>query len=76
MKWKGAANRLNGLSIASLGVQWSPKPTDSEVARRVIRFLEDRRVLYNDYAFEEPGHCIQSVVEIRRFLTEEMPRLV
>jgi hypothetical protein len=54
MKWKEIANRLNGFSIASVGVQWTPKPTDSEVARRVIRFLEDRRVLYNDYAWEVP----------------------
>lgn len=75
MKWKEAANRLNGLSIASVGVQWTPKPMDSEVARRLIRFLEGRRVLYNDYAFEEPGHCVQSVLDIRRFLTEEITRL-
>ncbi len=75
MRWNEAANRLNGVSIASVGVQWTPKPTDSEVARRVIRFLEDRRVLYNDYAWEEPGHCVQSVLDIRRFLTDEMARL-
>ncbi len=79
MKWKEAANRLNGVSLgvpmASVGVQWEPKPTDSEVARRVIRFLEDRRVLYNDYACEAPGHCVESVLEIRRFLTEEIASL-
>lgn len=75
MKWKEAANRLNGVSIASVGVQWTPQPTDSEIARRVIRFLEDRRVLYNNYAWEEPGHCVESVLEIRRFLTDEMARL-
>lgn len=38
----------------------------------MLRFLEDRRVLYNAYAWEEPGHCIESVLEIRRFLTEEI----
>jgi hypothetical protein len=75
MKWKEAANRLNGISIASVGVQWTPKQTDSEVARRVIRYLEDRRVLYNDFAFEEPSHCIDSVLQIRGFLTEEIGRL-
>ncbi|HEU0142102.1 MAG TPA: DUF6650 family protein [Bryobacteraceae bacterium] len=75
MKWNEAANRLNGFSIASIGVQWTPKPTDSEVARRVIQFLEDRRVLYSDYAWEEPNHCIESVLEIRRFLTSEIADL-
>ena len=48
---------------------------DAEVARRVLRSLEDRRVLYNDYAWEEPGHCVHSVLEIRRFLTDEITGL-
>jgi hypothetical protein len=38
-------------------------------------FLEDRRVLYNDFAWEEPGHCVESVLEIRRYLTEELGTL-
>lgn len=42
------------------------------MARRVMRFLEDRRVLYNPLAWEEPGHCVESVLEIRRFLTKEL----
>ena len=75
MTWKEVANRLNGFTIGPFGAQWSPKPTDAEVARRVLRFLEDRRVLYNDYAWEEPGHCIESVLEIRRFLTGEITAL-
>ncbi len=72
MRWSEAANRVSGVTIGVVGAQWIPKPTDTEVARRVLRFLEDRRVLYNDYAFEEPGHCIESVLEIRRFLTAEI----
>jgi hypothetical protein len=75
MKWKEAANRLNGFTIGPFGAQWSPKATDAEVARRVLRFLEDRRVLYNDYAFEEPSHCVQSVFDVRRFLTAEITNL-
>ena len=27
-----------------------------------MRFLEDRRVLYNPFAWEEPGHCVDSVL--------------
>lgn len=74
MRWNEAANRVNGFTIGVVGTQWTPKPTDSEVARRVIRFLEDRRVLYNDYAWEEPSHCVESVLEIRRFLTDEITK--
>ena len=33
------------------------------------------QVLYNDYAWEEPGHCVQSVLEVRRFLTTEITTL-
>lgn len=42
------------------------------VARRVIRFLEDQRVLYNPSELEQPDHCVQSVLDIRRFLTAEL----
>jgi hypothetical protein len=45
------------------------------VARRIITFLEDRRVLYNPYHMEDPRHCIQSVIEIRQFLTAELSNL-
>lgn len=72
MKWGDIKARLNGATLGPIGVQWIPKPSDEEIARRVIHFLEDRRVLFNDYAWEEPSHCIDSVVEIRRVLTDEI----
>src|SRR5271163_1095917 len=40
-----------------------------------IRFLEDRRVLYNPSELEQPLHCVDSVVEIRRLLTLELGSL-
>lgn len=46
-----------------------------QVARRIIRFLEDRRVLYNDFVWEVPDECIQSALEIRKFLTVELGNL-
>jgi hypothetical protein len=42
------------------------------VARRVISYLEDRRVLYNPTELEVPQHCIQSVLDIRHFLSHEL----
>jgi hypothetical protein len=44
------------------------------VARRVLAFLEDRRVLFGDRHWEDQIHCIQSAIEIRRYLTEELGR--
>ena len=75
MKWVEIVSRLNGLSLGPLGAQWTAKPSDTTVALRAVRFLEDRRVLYNNYAWENPDHCVNSVLEIRRFLTAEIADL-
>lgn len=75
MKFSEIVHRLNGVSCPVFGVSWTPTASDVQVARRIIRFLEDRRVLYNDYEWEVPEHCIQSVLEIRRFLTTELGNL-
>jgi hypothetical protein len=44
-------------------------------ARRVIAYLEDRRVLYAPEELEVPAHCVHSVLEIRHFLTGELGKL-
>jgi hypothetical protein len=44
-------------------------------ARRVITFLEDRRVLYAPDSLEVPSHCVHSVLEIRHFLSAELGKL-
>lgn len=75
MKWKEIARRVNGFTLGPFGAQWTAKPSDAEIARRIIRFLEDRRVLYNHYAWELPKYCVESVLEIRRFLTAEITNL-
>ena len=75
MNFTEVINRLNGISCPVFGVSWTPPAPDVLVARRVIRFLEDRRVLYNDFAWEIPDECIQSGLEIRKFLTTELGNL-
>ncbi len=44
-------------------------------ARRVIAFLEDRRVLYEPGEMEVPSHCVHSVIEIRHCLSDELGKL-
>ena len=44
-------------------------------ARRVVAFLEDRRVLYEPTAMEVPSHCVHSVIEIRHCLSDELGKL-
>ncbi len=75
MKFTEIISRLNGVSCPVFGVSWTPGAPDVSVARRIIRFLEDRRVLYNDFAWEVPDQCIQSALEIRKFLTTELGNL-
>lgn len=75
MKFTEIANRLTGISSPLLGVSWQPTELEVSAARRVVAFLEDRRVLYSPDALEIPSHCVQSVMEIRRVLTAEIGKL-
>jgi hypothetical protein len=69
------ASRLTGFSIPFFGVSWQPDESTIKVAKRVINFLEDRRVLYSPYEWEVPEHCVSSVLEIRKMLTDEIGKL-
>jgi hypothetical protein len=75
MRFKEILGRLTGLSSPIFGVSWNPPEPDVTVARRVVAFLEDRRVLYVPSEMEVPEHCVRSVLEIRRFLTTELQSL-
>ena len=75
LTFKEIANRLTGLSIPIFGISWQPDESDVKIAKRVINFLEDRRVLYSPYDLELPGHCVTSIMEIRRMLTDEIGKL-
>ena len=75
MKVSEIANRLTGISSPLLGVSWQPGELEGSAARRVVAFLEDRRVLYAPDELEVPSHCVSSVLELRRFLTSEIGKL-
>jgi hypothetical protein len=66
MKFSEIANRLTGISTPLVGVSWQPTDLEVSAARRVIAFLEDRRVLYAPEEMEVASHCVDSVLEIRR----------
>lgn len=75
MKGKDIKYRLTGLSIGSIGASWEKIKTERDKAQNVVTFLEDRRVLYGPFDLEVSNHCIQSVLEIREFLTTELQDL-
>lgn len=72
MTFKEIANKLTGFSIPIFGISWTPAKLEIETAKKVIIFLEDKRVLYVVYDLESPRHCITSVLQIREFLTTQM----
>lgn len=75
MKFSEIANRLTGVSTPLIGVSWQPTESEKAAARRVVAFLEDRRVLYVPSEQELPSHCVDSVLQIRQFLTSEIGKL-
>ncbi len=75
MKFKQIARRLTGFGTPVGGLSWEYRKGDAGIARDVISYLEDRRVLYNPSELEVPEHCAQSVIEIRHYLTERLADL-
>ena len=75
MKFSEIAGRLTGISTPLGGVSWQATEAEIAAARRVVTFLEDRRVLYAPDELEVPAHCVHSVMDIRRFLTAELGKL-
>ncbi len=66
--------RPTGAGAFGFSLNWEKVPGDEEVARRVITFLEDRRLLFGERHSEDELHCVRSAIEIRRFLTEELAK--
>jgi hypothetical protein len=63
-----------GIGGFGFSVNWEKVPGDEDVARRVIIFLEDRRLLFGRRHCEDELDCVHSAIEIRKFLTDELTR--
>jgi len=63
--------RLTGLTFPTVlgtgggGATWDIEVGDQRLARSVLQYLEDRRVLYDPIEAEIPSWCRESVQEIR-----------
>jgi len=74
-KFSELASRINGISIPIFGVSWKPSEPERATIRSLLIFLEDRRALYNPFAFEMEHEVAHSVLEIRTVLTDVLQRL-
>ncbi|HLH64524.1 MAG TPA: DUF6650 family protein [Solirubrobacteraceae bacterium] len=75
MKFSEVARRVTGFSCPIFGVTWDPGVAKVTAARRVLVYLEDRRVLFEPFEAESPGHCVISILDMRQFLTTELGQL-
>lgn len=73
--FKEIAKRITGFSLPVFGIQWNPPESEREVVRETFLFLEDRRALYNDFAHEIDYEVLESILSIRKELTEALKRL-
>lgn len=70
------ARRITGISVPFGGLQWAdPGPSDGEIVRRFVVFLEDRRVLYNAADLEVVGQVERSIHDIREQCTKTLQTL-
>lgn len=75
MKFKEILKRITGISTPVFGISWNPDNTERDLAQEIISHLEDRRVLYNPSIVESPHHCVESVLQIREFLTSKIGKM-
>jgi hypothetical protein len=75
INFKKIAKSLTGFSTPVFGVSWNPPESDRDIVRKLITFFEDRRALYNPCNIETPTWVIESVLEIRKKLTDTLGRV-
>jgi len=61
--------RLTGISCPIFGVSWTPPEDERQLIRHYLAFLEDRRVLFEDYCNEDKKYVDLSIIEIRKETT-------
>ena len=75
VSFKKIAKSITGVSTPVFGVSWNPPESDRDFARNLIIYLEDRRALFYPYHMETPFHVNESILEIRKYLTEIIQNL-
>ena len=70
------ARRITGISSPFGGLQWAdPGPSDTEIVRQFLVFLEDRRAHYNAMHLEVVSQVEHSIHQIREQSTKTLQQL-
>jgi uncharacterized protein DUF6650 len=76
MNFSEIGQRINGIGISTpifgFSVNWNPPESAKHIAREVIIYLENRRVLYDPYNVQLAAYCVPSVIEMRQVLTDQI----
>ncbi len=72
MAYQDVRRRVNGLSILGFGVNWEAPEPEKDIVHGIVRFLEDRRVLYVPMHLEIPSQVEQSLQQVRKELTDAL----
>ncbi len=64
--------RVTGVTGPWGGTQWDRKDDDTEIARRVLNLLGDRRMLWKDFSVEIEEHCVESANAVREALRQHL----
>ncbi len=65
-------SQVNSISTPIGGISWEADKNEREVAQSVIFLLEDRRFLYSPFEYEDYGWVVDSVLELRKQLSESL----
>jgi hypothetical protein len=73
---KTLLNRISGISTPFGGVSWTPTVLEAEVARRVVRLLENQRVLFSTANHQvPPEYSATAVRRLRQNLNDELQQV-
>jgi hypothetical protein len=69
-------SKITGFSFPWFGLSWEIAESEKSIITKIISYLEDRRVLFLPYEpHMKKTHCIQSVLNIREYLSEKIEAL-
>jgi hypothetical protein len=75
LKGKQLAQRLTGISTPIGGLSWTPPVDERALAKQLLVFLEDRRALFMPYNMEVDSYVVDSILDIRQRLTEDLEKI-